>query len=287
MSNSLTERALLVSVSISEWSARKLDKQETQTLKLKHNLNVDAARVNKDLLPMDDGLERIRKATNAVRALFYERTMPWAQENLRILKAEAYVKFANDIGQLVRERERMVEDFLSTWPSRVAEAQRNLGTLFKSADYPDALRLREKFACRVNFLPVPSADDWRVGISDAHVEKLRQQLREQERAAFRTAMADVWERVHKVVEHAHARLSDPDAIFRDSLVDNALELCALLPSLNIDDDPALEDIRRDLEGSLAGYNVDTLRSDKRVRAAAAQQMQELLDKMGGLYGLAA
>lgn len=286
--NALAQRAMLVSVSLSEWSGRKLDKQETQYLKLKHNLNVDAARVNKNLLPMDDGLERIRKSTNAVRALYYERTTPWIQENLRILKNTAYVKFAQDIGKLVREREQLVEEFISTYPDRLQEAKRLLNGLFKADDYPDAWQLRAKFACQVNFSPVPDSSKWVVDeIVGEHMEALRKQMEQQAEAGFKTAMADAWDRVKKVVEHAHERLANPDAIFRNSLVDNALELCALLPSLNIEDDPNLEDVRRDLEKAIVGYNVETLRSDPAVRSEAAEKMKAIMDKMGALYQAAA
>lgn len=286
--NALAQRAMLVSVSLSEWSGRKLDKQETQYLKLKHNLNVDAARVNKNLLPMDDGLERIRKSTNAVRALYYERTTPWIQENLRILKNTAYVKFAQDIGKLVREREQLVEEFIATYPERLAEAQRLLNGLFKRDDYPEAWQLRDKFACQVNFSPVPDSSKWVVDeIVGEHMEALRKQMEAQATAGLKTAMADAWDRVRKVVEHAHERLADPKAIFRNSLVDNALELCALLPSLNIEDDPNLEDVRRDLEKAIVGYNVETLRSDPAVRQDAAEKMRAIMDKMGALYAQAA
>lgn len=284
---SLSNRALLVSVSVSEWSARKLDKTETQTLKLKHGLNVDAARVNKNLLPLDDSLERIRKATNGIRAMFYERTLPWAQENMRILKADAYMKFAADIGALKREREQLVDEFIRDYPARVAEAQRLLNGLFKRDDYPEAWQLRDKFACKVNFAPVPDAKDWRVDVGEEHLEALRQQLAEQERATLKSAMAEAWDRVKKVVEHAHERLAQPEAVFRNSLVDNALELCALLPALNIENDPGLDDVRRDLESALVGYNVETLRTDPVVRQDAAQKMADIMSKMGALYAQAA
>lgn len=286
-STDLASRAMLVSVSLSEWSGRRLDKTETQYLKLKHNLSVDAARVNKNLLPMDDGLERIKKSTNQVRALFYERTLPWSQENLRILKADAFVKFSRDIGKLVREREQLVEEFISTYPERLDEAKRLLNGMFKRDDYPEGWQLRDKFACTINFLPVPDAADWRIEIGEEHMASLKVQLEEQARAAMKTAMSDAWDRVKKVVEHAHERLANPDAIFRNSLVDNALELCAMLPALNIENDPGLEDVRRDLEGALVGYNVDTLRSDPAVRLGAAQKMADLMAKMGALYAQAA
>ena len=41
-------------------------------------------------------------------------------------------------------------------------------------------------------------------------------------------------------------MADPKKVFRDSLVENARELCELLPKLNMTDDPNLEAIRKEL-----------------------------------------
>jgi hypothetical protein len=77
------------------------------------------------------------------------------------------------------------------------------------------------------------------------------------------------------------RLSDPDAVFRDSLVGNIVRLTDLLPRLNLHDDPALEAMRRQIEASLCRYSPAQLRCDKQVRRQAATEAQNVLDAMSG------
>jgi hypothetical protein len=96
-------------------------------------------------------------------------------------------------------------------------------------------------------------------------------------------MADAWARVHDVVEKTVERLSDPTAIFRDSLVDNAIDLCRLMPSLNIANDPEMNAVKATIEQTLAKYasNVDALRHDPIVRTQAADKLAEVMRKMAG------
>ena len=48
----LSERAMLTTLAISQWTARKLDRAETTALNRAHGLSIEAARVHKDLFPL-------------------------------------------------------------------------------------------------------------------------------------------------------------------------------------------------------------------------------------------
>ena len=77
------------------------------------------------------------------------------------------------------------------------------------------------------------------------------------------------------------RLSDPEAVFRDSLVGNIVKLTELLPRLNLNDDPGLEQMRRQIEATLCDYSPEQLRKDKTVRKEAVDSAKSVLDLMAG------
>jgi predicted secreted Zn-dependent protease len=97
-------------------------------------------------------------------------------------------------------------------------------------------------------------------------------------------MREAWDRVRDVVQKAHDKLSQPEAVFRDSLIENIREMCAVMPSLNIADDPHLEAVRRELEGKFASIVPDQLRNSVTFREDTSHQMKDILDKMSALYG---
>ena len=98
------------------------------------------------------------------------------------------------------------------------------------------------------------------------------------------AMKDLFVRLNTVIEHFAEKLSDKEAIFRDSLVENVIELVNLLPKLNVVGDADLESLRKETQKKLCAYEPDTLRKDAKVRDKAAGDAKAILDKMAGYVG---
>jgi hypothetical protein len=283
----LNERALLVSLNISQWTARKFDKRATEGVVSRAGCVDNAARVNKNLLPDQAALDTVIKKSGEIRGWFLARTLPWAQEGQRLLKSDQYIPFTGDMRAMKSDWWRCVDAFVEAYPELRARAAHSLGNLFNRDDYPDQYDLKSKFNIDVVCMPVPDVSDWRIDVGDEERRRLEEDLQARMDKAAKDAMSSAWQRVYDVVARAHERLADAKNIFRDSLVENAVELCAILPGLNITNDPALEAMRREIEGSLCRYNPDTLRSDPLVREETADKMSELMAKMSGLYGVAA
>jgi len=284
--SSLSNRAILVDLDISQWSARKLDKRETDEVLLRNGASRRAARVNKSLLPGAQSLEAVMKKATEIRTWFYERTLPWSG-SARILRSDAYFDFVQELNSHVAAYEQRVDDFVRDYPHLVAYAQAELGSLYDPADYPPADVVRDKFRVESRFMPVPAADDWRVSLSDEALQQLRESIEKDVKRSAERAMREAWDRLYKCVSHAVDRLSDPENIFRDSLVKNAEELCRVLPTLNITGDPELEARRQELEEALCGVSPKDLRKFKDVREETAAKLREIQNKMSGLYGMAA
>jgi predicted secreted Zn-dependent protease len=74
------------------------------------------------------------------------------------------------------------------------------------------------------------------------------------------------------------RLSGEDKkIFRNSLVDNALELTNLLTKLNVTNDPKLEKARQALEQSLVGVTADELRDSQGARQEILARVNQITE----------
>lgn len=280
----LTNRALLVSLNISQWAARKLDKQETRELAARHGSAENAARVNKSLLPAAKSLDDIHKKTGHIRTQFYKRTLGWGQEGTRIIRSCGYLDFVKEFGDEKSGFMALVSTFVQEYPALRVEAQTRLTSMYKPEDYPDPVNIAHKFNIDIGFFPVPVAGDWRVELADGEVTELQQQIEARVMESQSTAMREAWQRIIDVVTKAHERLADPENVFRDSLVENAQDLCKILPSLNIADDPEMERVRMALEGSLCATTPEALRTDMTARLSVTARLKEISDKMGAMYG---
>lgn len=280
----LSDRALLVQLTISQWTARKYDKKATQEVATTFNTSKDAGRYNKSLLPMNDYLDRVHKKTTHIREKFYKNTLPWGMEGTMMLPTTNYLAFMNEFRKEKNEWLTLVNDFKSNYLQLKDDAKRVLGQLYADADYPTESEVGNKFRIDMAVFPVPSTD-FRCQIASDELSRIQQDVEARVADAQATAMKEVWTRLYDRVKHMAEKLADPKSIFRDTLVENLQEQCAMLSRLNFMDDPNLEALRQQVEGTLASHHPDALRNDPDLRRDTAAEAKAIMDKMSVFMGV--
>jgi hypothetical protein len=278
---SLAEKAILANVHIAQWTGRRLDKQATETVETRHSTERGAGNYTKKLLPHAKELAEVSRLAGALRVFFYEQTLPWYSDGSRILSSRNYVDFAKEFGKRKAEYETAVSVFLHAYPDLKERARLQLGDLFRESEYPSMGYLVNAFKCEVSYMPVPDVADFRVQVSDAEKAAFLDRMREVEQ----NAMKECWKRLYDVVSRAAHTLSAPDAIFRDSLVNNITDICTLLPKLNVTDDPTLETMRREVERMAAGISPDACRVSPVSRQDAVKKLDDITSKMSAFMGV--
>lgn len=279
----LSDKALLVQLTISQWTARKYDKKITQQVADQNGTTTAAGRYNKSLLPMNDYLAHVHQKASAIRQRYYTNTLPWGIEGTQMLPSANYLAFMTEFRKEKSEWETIVNRFVDNYALLKQDAQRILGNLYNESDYPSEDAIAAKFRMDMAIFPVPSTD-FRVALSQSEVTRLQSDIEARLQHASASALKDVWQRLFDRVQHIAEKLADPTAIFRDSMVENARELCALLPRLNFADDPDLERMRLQVEGRLASHHPDALRNDPDLRRNAALEAKQIMDKMSVFMG---
>jgi hypothetical protein len=280
--STLASRAMIVSVTISQWSGRRLDRQVTQELNDSHNAASDASRVNK-LLVSKEALAGIQTLVSETRNGFYERTLPWLNDGGRIISADGYLPFTAWMRVQSAKFQREVDKLVNHFDQHVTDAQKRMGKLFKAADYPTSNEIREKFGIVYSVLPVPSSADFRVDMSEAHAALIRADIEEQLQKATENAVRDVYQRIATLTERMVDRLNsftpgERTGGFRSSLVENIADLISVMPSLNIVGSPELDALGRRLK-ALTKYDAAALKEDAAIRKDTAAEAQRILDSV--------
>lgn len=248
----LSSKAMLASLNITQWTARKLDKRVTAQTNADHNAASDAGRYNKALIA-SSALAKLVSAGNVARTIHYEKTLPWLDSGARILPAALYQDYTNAMRQARETFETAAAEFIADYPAFVADARIRLNGMFNASDYPDSNEIRRRFSFSTNLFPVPNASDFRVDISEAQAAMIRADIETKGNEALDAAVKDAWQRIADVVGHMAAKLREfkpakdgtkTAGIFRDSLVDNVRDLVAILPAFNITNDPKLADVAK-------------------------------------------
>lgn len=278
---SIASMAMLVELRISTWTARKRDTATTDDLNKAKNATDGASNVYKYLMAGSDHLKKIEKYAAKCRAWNGQQTLPW-MKGIGLLPMENFFDYRQQLGTMEANFNALVQDFITAYPSLVSAQAFKLGDYFDADEFPAADTLPRKFKFEYNFLPVPESGDFRLRCEEAVRADLAEQYDKMFQDRLAEAMRDPWNRLHDALTHIATRLTDsPEGernIFRDSLVNKPLELCALLTKLNITNDPQLEEARRMLEIALSRADLDDLRTYPDARVELKNDVQKIIDK---------
>lgn len=284
MTISLSSSAMLVDLSISVWTARKKDKDtQAEVVKDKNALSGRAASVHKHLLADAEPLLAVGRFASDCRSWLYHNTLPWSDNGARLLPTKNFFTFKTELTQREAHFWSLVTVFEREYPALVTSMAMQLGDLFKRDEYPAASTIASKFGFYPQFSPVPEAGDFRVDVPSDALAALRSEYAAVAEQRVEQAMRDAWNRLHDVVKHMYDKLQPPkegDKTKRihATMLTNAGELCAVLTSLNISNDPKLEEARRQLESIVTRLDTDSLRESPELRESTRTQLESVLDK---------
>tara|TARA_R110002073_G_scaffold16023_1_gene62287 strand:- start:1142 stop:1804 length:663 start_codon:yes stop_codon:yes gene_type:complete len=197
-------------------------------------------------------------------------TMPWSNSGLRLLPTAQYFKYSQAMSDMQNEFNLLVAEFLKSYNDEVIDVQLKLGDLFSHDDYPTCESLWNKFAFRMNYMPLPDAGDFRVDIGNDALDEIRQTYADFYTKQFDTAMNDVWTRLHKALTSMSERLDygtkEDKKVFRDSLVGNVTGMIELLRVCNVNNSTQMSAMADKLEEAMSGVTPDALREDEYFRA---------------------
>jgi hypothetical protein len=269
----LNTKALIVTLNVSQWSARKYDRKVTDEVNQLHNSN-DTGRFNK-LLIAKDHLSEIGKIVNSIRNFHVENTLPWGDNGERILPCKNYFEYTAAISRHKSSFDACVSKFVREYPAMIDEAKTRLNGMFDDQDYPDDIE--SKFCVKVTCLPVPGTADFRVELSDNEVEQLRTKINDEVNERWAQASKSIYQRIKDQLEHMHERLSDSSNVFRDRLFENLVDLIKLLPRLNMANDPQIDALCEEMKKLCV--DPDAVRNDTLLRAVKADEVRAILNKI--------
>lgn len=279
--------AMLVEFSAPMWTARKLDRGTTdEVIHSKKAGAHDAARVNKHLLAGRMELEVIQKHVNATRAYVYDHTIPWSDRGLRLLPAVDFDAFDTRMQEAEEYFVKLVEEFVRVYPTLITAQAMALGDMFNRDDYPDPSTIGGKFSWQLNYMPVPTAGDFRVDVGNAAQAELQRKLVQMADERVEQAVQGLWDTFKDHLQRMSRQLTvevgadgvEKKSKLYDSLLDNGMDLCKRMRTLNLINDAQLERARRELEAVISTVDIADLRKDVEARKEIKARVDDLLDK---------
>lgn len=276
---------MLYRASLSVWTARKKDKEQSNKATVDAGAVDGSANVHKALLPESPELMAVQKWATSFRSWLYATTLVWDDHGGRVAMVEKHMDFMVEAGERIRVGDQLVEEFMAGYAQAIEQAKFTLNGMFNASDYPTPDQVRRKFAFGIECEAVPDAADFRIveGLPAEEVERLVSEAAASVEARVKAAMDELYDRLYEVVAKMASTLTlygnKEIKKFNDTLISNITDLTALIPALNLTSDKHLTGLATEA-ARLATYDLRDLRSMPEVRDAAIKEARALAMKFG-------
>jgi len=216
------------------------------------------------------------------------------------------------IREFSREYEKKVFEIAGQFEEIKEEAKRFLNgnfenTLFSEDFYPPPEKLigekiihrqgetsgkRGKYYFDYRYKPYAVSGSLEADLVDESLSDLKKIMQQETQEDFQQVIKDIWNRIFTVTSKLKDTMAKPERedkngdiqspIFRDSVIENIKDLVNIIPSLNIFQDPAIDQARTELYRELCQLDPQALRDNKELRKDAEKKADAILSKLPGI-----
>lgn len=271
----INEKAMLVKLSISQWYNRVIDHKVADEIAQKYEVTEQEDKYIKALLPRV-AVRNIQRAISDLRTFHYANTLPWQDDNVRILSSGNFFQYQQGIAERREKLEEAVAEFVDNYPKWIDHARKTKKGLFDETQYPTASGIRDHYKVNVAFLPFPNVADFRIDIDDKELERIKAQTQAALAEALSSANQHLIDRLYERVYLLYSALNDPEKVFRDSTVTSIMETADLVERLNVTSDSRVASAVAASRTALQHVHPDMLRRNPDFRNEVALRAAELL-----------
>lgn len=264
-----------------------------------HNAEAAMFTAGRKLLDPAD-LKAIEKSIGVLRNTFRARTRAWGDDKWRVYAAKDWADFNREMNKLVRNTNQHVAELVKRWDEVVANAKSKLNTAANDIHYPAADEIGSYYVISIETANVEDPNDLRINISDREKAKLKKEMERNQRSKLAGIAAESLKLLYEQVKTVHDNLTPSNGgstkeekdrakkdqkrghkTFRDSLISNVRQQVKLAQTMNLDNDPRVQEIVDDIDNSLTKHEPQELRDDAKVRKDARKAAADILQKMEG------
>ncbi len=278
----LQDAGLLITLTLRQWQARKLDRKISLEICQDKGAKDDSGNFHKVLINKQH-LQPITQLVNKIRNYHYSNTLAWSHKGVDFLPSKHYMTYMDKMGTLKDSFEIAADEFTAKYPQLMADACLDLQSLHDANDYPSAEAVRERFFMNIAATPVPSSGDFRIDLPAKEMKKLKKQLDISLKEAAHAAALDLYSRFYTSLAKAVLTLADPYKIFRNTLVFNVEDIATKIKTMDITENATLQALALDALNVCKDLEIDNLRTVDAYRKSTNKNFKLLLTKVEKAY----
>jgi len=281
------EKAMLVKLTNSMWYGATTDREAAKEVYTIHNVFESESGVFIKWLVSKTVLKQLFGIQRNAEAKHRHFTLPWTDNKYRILPSANFFIYREKMKEFETMWNDAVNELLSQYDTLLNEAKNRLNSLYKEGDFPTKETIIRKLRFSISIIPIPDVNDFRVDLAEDELKEVKKEYSQQLNEATENALNDIWQRLYSVVNRYVEAIPkfnpnekrDKRNSFQESMVNNTIELCEMLPKLNITGNKELEKLRKEVVSKLTKNTAKTLREDEAERKSTLDHATEILNTM--------
>ena len=240
----------------------------------------DLLLINKIIIDSPE-LEAIIALDAKIRAEVKKRALP-ADLPMRgcYLFATSAVPVVDErLVELKTERDKLVDAYVTAYPSRIEEAKGRLGKLFDPSNYISPEYVKSTFRMEWSYPEPVKVSSTLREISNSIFHREVSKMGEKCQEMLQQVEEGLVSCMEEFVDHLISSLSVNDdgkpKVFKVSSIQNFTEFLDQLPNMNITGSKALEELGKKAKEIMSGADAKILRKDMTVREALQDKLKDL------------
>jgi len=282
---SIASSALIVNLSRSVPDLVKNDPEAAKALARIKNADIGAVTARKSLID-SPALKDLQRLSREIYQWHIKNTVPWGDLGQRLKDNAGLIDYRNTMNKFELQFEALANKVVYEYPACCARAQNRLGDLYDPALFPSVEELRRKMSLRVTYEPIADPSNFIVQIGDQAAEEMKKQYNEVLSSRMEGISNYIYEKLREPLTNLVKRIDyeadDAPTGFRNTIVDNVMQIVELMGTCNFNNDPKIDRLKRELRNALKGVTPDALREDSGLRRHTKQEVQKIIDQLPSL-----
>ena len=267
---------VLVDFSQGKFSGRKLDRQQSDQLNYAKNAERGASQVIKDIMDTSPPYIAINSLIQANGAKYRSLTLPHTTKGTRVCPNANLDKLQQFISEAEVEFWKLVDDVIADYDETKVRSRSRLGDLHKDSDFPDISVVRSKYHFEYSYEPYPTMGNFFLDSANRQHQAIMDNFKENEAKNKQRGVLYLMDGLKKILVPI-TPLANKQRL-SDSLIENAQEFVEQLSTLNVTNNPEIENDRKVLDAVIRGVNMDDIRADEQYKKSISDKASYILDQ---------
>ena len=286
----LKDEALSCTFASTMWKAERLDRKLASEIEVTHNNTTDLGRFHRKLFPgCDAPLKLVLNSIENVRAVHEFYSVPWPPT--RAVKIQAFSHHRDATREAIGRFDVALQALYEAYPSMVTEGLRNSNGLSSPAEYIPREDLLDRFSVTITYGQMEDPNNWLTSplLTPQQAQDLVTQSNTSQQRLLDGVLSSLKDQLATCFKSARENLAKVQPIklttltgataakfrFNVAWLINLKQLCEMIPSFNIGNDPTLPQIVLDLQPILR-HTPETMRTSASAQADATSCLESTI-----------